>query len=70
VGVLNGSSIAALRIAEALGLPSNTMAFTLEVRAGKDAVLRVEMFVEESSVPALVTELKKYELVEKAEEPR
>lgn len=62
--ILTAPSDAAKKIGDALGLPKNTVAFTLRVRAGEAAMLEVECYAEDSGAEELATVLKRYRLVE------
>lgn len=52
------------RIADALNLPKNTVAFTLRVRVGEAATLEVESYAEEGGAEEIATVLKRYRLEE------
>lgn len=61
---LTAPSDAANKIAAALKLPKNTVAFTLRVRVGEAATLEVEIYAEASGAEELATVLKRYRLEE------
>lgn len=65
--LLHGSSDAARQIIRALRLPKNTVGFTLRMRAGEDAILEVETYVEQDRAEELSTVLKRYRLAEDSE---
>jgi hypothetical protein len=62
--ILIAPSDAANKIAAALRLPKNTLAFTLRVRVGEAATLEVESYAESSGAAELATVLKRYRLEE------
>jgi hypothetical protein len=64
MAMLTAPSEAAGRIAAALNLPKNTVAFTLRVRVGEAATLWVESYAESSDAEKLATVLKCYRLEE------
>jgi hypothetical protein len=64
MAILTAPSDAARKIAAALNLPNNTVAFTLRVRVGEVATLEVESYAEDSGVEELATVLKRYRLEE------
>ena len=64
MALLSGNSAAASQIARALKLPENTVAFTMQIRAGKIATLEVESYAEEECAEELATVLKRYRLEE------
>lgn len=57
-------------VAEALRIDrANVVAVTIELRAHKPALVSVESFADQGQGEGLATVLKRYELVERAEEP-
>jgi hypothetical protein len=62
--ILNSDSHGAAQIAAALGLPKNTIGFSLKIEAGKPALLHASMHVEDSAAAELTEVLKRYELHE------
>lgn len=62
--LLTAPSEAARQIMRALNLPTNTVAFTLRMRAGEIATLEVETYAEQDGAEELVTVLKRYRLEE------
>lgn len=66
--LLTAPSEAVNRIAAALNLPKNTVAFTLRVRAGRVATLEVESLAEASGAEDLASVLKRYRLEELSDE--
>lgn len=67
--LLTAPSQAVNRIAAALNLPKNTVAFTLRVRAGRVATLEVESLAEASAAEELASVLKLYRLEELRDGP-
>jgi hypothetical protein len=71
MNLLMGHGPDARRIAEALGLPKYTYQFTLDMRAGEEAVVTVNKYVEggTANVDALAIVFERYRLVKIEDEP-
>jgi hypothetical protein len=71
MNLLMGHGPDAMKIAEALGLPKFTYHFTLDMRAGEEAVVTVDKYVEDATanVDALAIVFERYRLVKIEDEP-